>query len=110
MLSNITYKSAACAQLYMYEQLQIFAQTHPHAAVPIAAFVSVADVATETVKHSIAAIENIAFSAINTGGSSCFKECSLSDAYQNIKIAGPMHTMQKSAQPSCSVFSTITVL
>lgn len=90
MLSNITYKSAACAQLYIHEQLQEFAQTHPRIAVPIAAFVSIADVTTETVKHPIAAIENVAFSVINAGGSPYFKECSLSDAYQNIKIAGIM--------------------
>ncbi|PWU13513.1 MAG: hypothetical protein C5B45_05900 [Chlamydiae bacterium] len=88
MLSNITYKNAACAQLYIHEQLQRFAQTHPRTAVPIAAFVSVADVATETVKHPMAAIENVAFSIINAGGSPCFKECNLSDAYQNIKITG----------------------
>ena len=90
MLSNITYKSAAYAQLYMYEQLQEFAQIYPRTAVPIAAFVSVADVTTETVKHPIAAIENVAFSVINVGGSPYFKECNLSDAYQNIKIAGIM--------------------
>lgn len=88
MLSNITYKNAACAQLYMYEQLRGFAQIHPRAAVPIAAFVSVVDVATETVKHPIAAIENVAFSAINAGGFSCFKECSLSDACRSIKTTG----------------------
>jgi len=88
MLSNITYKSAACAQLYIHERLQEFAQTHPRTSVAIAAIVSIADVATETVKHPIAAIENVTFSAINVGGSSCFKECRLSDAYQNIKITG----------------------
>ncbi|MEK7339526.1 MAG: hypothetical protein WBD50_06530 [Candidatus Rhabdochlamydia sp.] len=90
MLSNITYKIAACAQLYVYEQLQGFTETHPRIAVPIAALVSVADVSIETVKHSIAAIENVAFSVINAGGSPYFKECSLSDAYQNIKISGIM--------------------
>lgn len=90
MLSNITYKSAACAQLYAYDQLQEFAQTHPCTAVPLAALVSAADVYIETTKHSIAAIENVAFSVINAGGSPCFKVCNLSDAYQNIKISGIM--------------------
>lgn len=88
MLSNITYKSAACAQLYIHERLQEFAQTHPCAAVLATFPVCILDVAAETVKHPIAAIENVTFSAINVGGSSCFKECSLSDASRSIKTTG----------------------
>lgn len=94
MISNITYKSAACAQLYMYEQLQGFAQTHPHVAVPMAAFVSVADVATETFKHSIAVIENVAFSVINIGGSPCVSK------YQNNRN----HVGRNSSHVDCITF------
>ena len=60
---------------------------HPYAATLVTAPVSAVDVAIETGKYPMAAIESVAFSAINAVGSPYFKECSLSDAYRNIKVA-----------------------
>ncbi len=90
MISNIACKYTAYMQLSMHEQLQAFSQTYPRAAVPVAAFVSVADVAVETAKYPVSAIESVALAVINAVGLPCFKECNLSDTYQNIKIAGIM--------------------
>ncbi len=90
MISNITYKATAYMQLSLHKQLQVLAQTHPYAAVPATFAVCMLDVAAETVKRPVAAVENVASSIINTLGSSCFKGCSLPDACQGIKTAGTM--------------------
>ncbi|MGL4540857.1 MAG: hypothetical protein ACRCU0_07815 [Candidatus Rhabdochlamydia sp.] len=90
MLSNISFKATACIQISMHENLQKLAKKHTYIAVPVTAFVCIADVSLETIKYPIATIENVAFFAINLLGALFHKNCSSLDAYESLIRSGIM--------------------
>lgn len=87
MLSDITFKYCAMAQLAMYEKFRQFArEDHSFPVISLTAVgVCTADTCLDTVKYPVAAIENLAFAVLNTVGSPCIEQCRLKDAYQNLK-------------------------
>jgi hypothetical protein len=88
MLSDITFKYVAIAELAMYDKLNALARTYSSViVVPATTLVCVADVFMDTVKYPIAALENGVFSAINFCGSCCFENCDYADSLQNVKKA-----------------------
>lgn len=88
MLSNITLKFVAEAQLGMYEWLNDASAMYGNCTVKLAAFaISTIDVLIDTLKYPIIAIEHIALAAINLFGACCSNNCSITHAWKSLKRA-----------------------
>lgn len=86
MLTDISFKYTAQAQVNMYHALNNFSEQYGKCVnVPLAAMTATVDIGVDSIRIPAAMMEHAVVGTINVLGSPCSDNCNLSDAITNIK-------------------------